>query len=102
MAISFNLFPSFRRASKVAIELAGKKRSVSGDYIPEKILIVGQYLQSKTGVVVGTPVQCTTLGDVGDTFGYGCEVYRQAMWIFDALGGFSENVWIIDKLGFDP
>lgn len=93
MAISFNLFPSSWRASKVAIELAGKKRSVSGDYIPEKILIVGQYLQSKTGVVVGTPVKATTLGEIGDAVGYGCEIYRQAKWILDALGGFSDNLW---------
>jgi len=93
MPISFEIFPSYRRASMRQIELKGVKRSTASPYIPEKILIVGQYLAAKTAVVPGQIVQKMTADEVGDYFGYGSEIHRQALWIFDALGGFSENVY---------
>lgn len=95
MSISFSVFPSSRRASIRAIEMMGKKRSVSGGYIPEKVLIVGQFLAAKTGVTAGAVVQAFNADEVGDTFGYGSELHRQALWVFDALGGFSENVYCV-------
>lgn len=91
--ISFEIFPAYRRASIVAIEMKGKKRSVTGAFIPEKILIVGQFLPAKTGVVAGTPFHGFTADDYGVQFGYGSEIHRQALHIFAALGGFSENVY---------
>ena len=77
------------------IELVGKKRSTSGAYIPEKILIPGQYLAAKTGVTVGEIKHFYTADEVGDWFGYGSEIHRQAVWIYAALGGFSENVYTV-------
>jgi len=95
MPISFEIFPSYRRASMRQIELKGVKRSTASPYIPEKILIVGQYLAAKTAVVPGQIVQKMSADEVGDYFGYGSEIHRQALWIFDALGGFSENVYCV-------
>lgn len=95
MAISFDIFPSHRRASMRQIELVGKKRSTAGAYIPEKILIPGQYLAAKTGVTVGEIKHLYTADEVGDWFGYGSEIHRQAVWIYAALGGFSENVYCV-------
>ena len=51
MAISFNYFPQFRRASARVVEQVGRKRTQGGAYIPEKVLIVGQYDQDKAAVV---------------------------------------------------
>ncbi|RPI59324.1 MAG: hypothetical protein EHM48_09075, partial [Planctomycetaceae bacterium] len=95
MAISFEIFPSYRRASMRQIELKGVKRSTASPYIPEKVLIVGQFLAAKTGVTAGQIVQKFTADEVADYFGYGSEIHRQALWIFDALGGFSENVYCV-------
>jgi len=95
MAISFEIFPSYRRASMRQIELKGVKRSSGGAINPKKVLIVGQCLAAKTAVVTGQIVQKFTADEVGDYFGYGSEIHRQALWIFDALGGFSENVYCV-------
>jgi phage tail sheath gpL-like len=92
--IGFEYFPAYRRASMVAIEMAGKKRSLAGAFIPELILIVGQYDQTKTAIVENVPFKCYTAEEVGQKCGFGSELYRQALWIFARLGGFSENVWI--------
>src|SRR5512137_2771549 len=75
--------------------MKGKKRKIGGQYIPERVLIVGQYLAAKTGVVAGTVVQCYTADEVGDTFGYGSELHRQAIKIFAGLGGFNEYVYCV-------
>lgn len=93
--IPFEVFPAYRRASIVAIEMKGKKRSLAGGYMPERVLVVGQFDQTKTAVVPGVPVQLFTLDEVGVTFGFGSEIYRQAMWVYGALGGFSDNVWLL-------
>jgi phage tail sheath gpL-like len=93
VGINFETFPSNRRASIRAIEMAGKRRSVAGSYIPEKILIVGQYAAAKTGVTVGEKWQGFTADDFGDRYGFGSEIHRQAIKIFAALGGFSELVY---------
>lgn len=92
MAISFESFAQSRRASIVAIEMAGKKKSVGGDFIPEKVVIVGQYDSAKTGVTVGEIWQGFTADDFGNRYGFGSEIHRQAIQILAALGGFSSNV----------
>lgn len=91
--ISFESLAQNRRASIVAVEQAGQRRSVNGPYIPEKILIVGQYAAAKTGVTVGEIWQGFTADDFGDRYGFGTEIHRQAIKIFTALGGFSEKVF---------
>jgi phage tail sheath gpL-like len=78
-----------------AIEMAGRRRKTSGDYIPEIILIVGQYDQTKTAVEEGVPFRGYTADEFGAQFGFGSEIHRQAIWIFQHLGGFSENVYAI-------
>lgn len=93
-SISVNV-PNSWRSSGRFIEMAGKKRQVGGAYIPERVLIVGQYLAAKTGVTAGAVVQCYTADEVGDTFGYGSELHRQAIKIFAALGGFNEYVYCV-------
>lgn len=92
-SITFESFAQNRRASIRAIEMSGKRRSISGSFIPEKVLIVGQYAASKTGVVVGEIFHGFTADDYGDRYGFGSEIHRQAIKIFTALGGFSENVY---------
>ncbi len=92
--INFTRFPSTYRASTVAIEMEGKKRSTGGDYIPPTILIVGMYLAAKTPTDY-VPVQVYTADEVASIAGLGSEAHRQALKIFGALGGFSENVWYV-------
>jgi phage tail sheath gpL-like len=75
----------------VAIEMAGKKRSINGKYITQRILIPGQY--TTLTPVNYVPVQVLTAAKVGELAGFGSEAHRMALWIFAALGGFSENVW---------
>ena len=91
--ISFESFPATARASTVAVELKGKRRTLAGNTIPEIVLIPGQYDPANTGVVENEPKQLFTADAFGDYYGYGSEIHRQAMWIFALLGGFSENVW---------
>lgn len=93
MAISFSQFSQSRRASMVAIEMEGKKRSVAGAFIPENILITGHYAAAKTGVTVGEVIQLTTADEFGARYGFGTMIHRQAVKVFDALGGFSSNVY---------
>lgn len=94
MSISFNSFPSYRRASMVAVEMEGKRRSAGGSYIPEICLIVGMYLAAKSPVD-NVPVRVYTADEVADIAGLGSEAHRQALKVFGALGGFSENVWYV-------
>ena len=91
--ISFSQFAQSRRASIVAIEMEGKKRSVAGSFIPETILITGHYAAAKTGVTVGEVVQLTTADEFGSRYGFGTMIHRQAIKVFAALGGFSSNVY---------
>lgn len=94
MSIEFQQFDAASRASLVAIELRGQKRSVSGDGIPQIGLIVGQYLATKASSVTdNVPVQVFTADDVADKAGFGSEAHRQAIWAFGALGGFSSQMW---------
>lgn len=76
-----------------AIEMAGKKKSTSGNYIPEIGLIVGQYNEDKTGVTVGEIWQGFNADDYGNRYGYGSEIHRQAEKYLDAVGGFSDKLW---------
>lgn len=94
MAIEFQEFDASSRASIVAIELRGVKRSVSGDGIPQIGLMPGQYDQSLVaGITDYVPVQVFTADEVAEKAGFGSEAHRQALWIFGILGGFSENMW---------
>lgn len=81
------------RASNVFVELEGVKRGVGSVFLPPTGLILGQYDQAKTGIVDYTPIQFTTADAVGDKFGFGSEIHRQALWIFGILGGFSDKMW---------
>lgn len=76
-----------------AIEMAGKKRSTSGNYIPEIGLIVGQYNEAQTGIVVGEIWQGFTADDYGTRYGFGSEIHRQAEKYLDAVGGFSDKLY---------
>lgn len=95
MAITFNAINPASRASQVFIEMQGVKRSVGGDYLQPITLIVGQYDQAKTGIVDDVPVQIFDADQAGDTFGFGSELHRQALWVFGILGGFSDSVWLV-------
>ena len=94
MAISFNFFPPYRRASTRVVEQVGRKRSQGGNYIPEKVLIVGQYDQQKT-VNEYEVFRGYTAEDFANQFGYGSEIHRQAIRILEPLGGFSENLYAV-------
>ena len=93
MAITFEYFPANSRASITAVEMKGQKRSLSGNYIPENVLIVGQYDAANTDVVENERKQLFTADEFADWFGYGSEIHRQAIWVFEHLGGFSDKVW---------
>ena len=95
MAISFNFFPNYRRASTRVVEQVGRKRSQGGNYIPEKVLIVGQYDQTKTAVEEYEVFRGYTAEDFANQFGYGSEIHRQAIKILEPLGGFSENLYAV-------
>ncbi len=94
MAISFNFFAPYRRASTRVVEQVGRKRSQGGNYIPEKVLIVGQYDQQKT-VNEYEVFRGYTAEDFANQFGYGSEIHRQAIRILEPLGGFSENLYAV-------
>ncbi len=81
------------RASQVAVTMQGIKRGVGSSFLPPMGLILGQYDQSKTGIVDYTPIQFTGADAVGAKFGFGSEIHRQALWVFGILGGFSSNMW---------
>src|SRR5574344_885698 len=93
MAVAFNYFPQFRRASNRVVEQVGRKRSQGGAYIPEKVLIVGQYDQLKTSVEEYEAFRGYTAEDFANQFGYGSEIHRQAIQILGPLGGYSENLY---------
>jgi len=93
MAIPFNYFPQFRRASARVVEQTGRKRTQGGAYIPEKVLIVGQYDQAKTAVVEYDTFRGFTAEDFANQFGYGSEIHRQAIKILEPLGGYSDNLY---------
>lgn len=94
MSIEFQQFDAASRASIVAIELRGVKRSVSGDNVPQIGLIVGQYLAAKASSVTdNVPVSVLSADDVADKAGFGSEAHRQALWIFGLLGGFYDNMY---------
>src|SRR5690554_2621092 len=95
MAIPFNFFAPYRRASTRVVEQVGRKRSHGGDYIPEKVLIVGQYDQQKTAVDEYEVFRVYTAEDFANQFGYGSEIHRQAIRILEPLGGFSENLYAV-------
>lgn len=95
MAISFNFFPPYRRASTRVVEQVGRKRSQGGNYIPEKVLIVGQYDQLKAAVEEYEVFRGYTAEDFANQFGYGSEIHRQAIRILEPLGGFSENLYAV-------
>jgi len=81
------------RASNVFVEMQGVKRNVGSVFLPPTGLILGQYDQTKTGIVDYTPIQFLNADAVGAKFGFGSEIHRQALWVFGLLGGFSANMW---------
>lgn len=95
MAISFNFFPPYRRASTRVVEQVGRKRTQGGAYIPEKVLIVGQYDQAKTSVVKYEAFHGFNAEDFANQFGYGSDIHRQAIKILEPLGGFYEHLYAV-------
>lgn len=79
MAISFNDVPQAYRASKIFIELAGVKRSLASLFIPPTGGLIGQYDPAKTSVVDYEPVRVLSADDVGNKFGFGSHIHRQAL-----------------------
>ena len=95
MAISFNFFPPYRRASTRVVEQVGRKRTQGGAYIPEKVLIVGQYDQAKTDVTKYEVFHGYNAEDFANQFGYGSDIHRQAIKILEPLGGFYEHIYAV-------
>ena len=79
MSISFDKVPTSYKASKVFIELAGVKKSLSSLFIPPTALIVGMYDPTKTTVVDYVPVKVISAEDVGLKSGFGSHAHRQAL-----------------------
>lgn len=95
MAISFNFFPPYRRASTRVVEQVGRKRTQGGAYIPEKVLIVGQFDQAKTDVTEYEVFHGYNAEDFANKFGYGSDIHRQAIKILEPLGGFYEHIYAV-------
>ncbi|MDA3832199.1 MAG: hypothetical protein PF495_02265 [Spirochaetales bacterium] len=94
MAIEFQNLDAASRASLIAIELRGIRRSVSGNNVPQIGLFPGQYDQAKiAGIADYVPVQVFNADDVASKAGFGSEAHREALWIFGILGGFYDNLW---------
>lgn len=81
------------RASQVFVEMQGVKRGVGSNFLPPTGLILGQYDQTKIGIVDYTPIQFTSADAVGAKFGFGSEIHRQALWVLGIMGGFSDKMW---------
>jgi len=79
MSISFNNVSQSVRASKTFIELAGVKRSLGSLFIPPIGGIIGQYDPLKTATVDYEPVKVLSSDDVGNKFGFGSHIHRQAL-----------------------
>ncbi len=79
MPIQFNNVSQSVRASHVYIELAGVKRSLASLFIPPIGGLVGQYDPLKTSVVDYEPVRVLSSDDVGNKFGFGSHIHRQAV-----------------------
>ena len=79
MTISFSNVSESARASKVYIELAGKKRSLASLFIPPIGGIVGTYNPAKTSIVNYTPVKVLSADEVGGLCGFGSHIHRQAL-----------------------
>jgi phage tail sheath gpL-like len=79
MPISFSNISSSYRASKIFIELAGTKKSLSSLFIPPTGMIIGMYDPTKTSVVDYVPVKVTSSDDVGLKAGFGSHAHRQAL-----------------------
>ncbi len=79
MTIPFNSVSASVRASKNFIELAGVRRSLAGLFIPPIGGLVGMYDPLKTATVDYTPIKVLSSDDVGDKFGFGSHIHRQAL-----------------------
>lgn len=76
---SFNNVSESVRASKNFIELAGVQRSLASLFIPPTGALVGMYDPTKTATVNYLPVKVVSADDVGNKFGFGSHIHRQAL-----------------------
>lgn len=79
MPISFNSVPQASRASKIFIELAGVKKSLASLFIPPTGGLIGMYDPLKVATVDYLPVKVVSSDDVGNKFGFGSHIHRQAL-----------------------
>lgn len=93
MAIAFNNVPQSYRASKIFIELAGVKRSLASLFIPPTGGLIGMYDPVKTSVVDYEPVRVTSSDDVGEKFGFGSHIHRQARKLPPSVYAQGGGIW---------
>lgn len=76
---SFNQVSESVRASNVFIELAGVRRSLASLFIPPHLGLIGQYDVGKTGIADYDPQTVIDSNDVGNRYGFGSHIHRQAL-----------------------
>lgn len=79
MTIFFNNVPQAARASNIYIELAGVKKTLASFFIPPIGGLIGQYDPAKVATVDYVPVKVVNSDDVGNRFGFGSHIHRQAL-----------------------
>ncbi|MCK5613744.1 hypothetical protein KAR91_68400 [Candidatus Pacearchaeota archaeon] len=79
MTIPFNDVSPSVRASKIFIELAGVKKSLGSLFIPPIGGLIGQYDPLKTSTIDYEPIRVLSSDDVGNKFGFGSHIHRQAL-----------------------
>ena len=77
--IPFNNVPQSARASNIFIELAGVKKSLASLFIPPIGGLIGMYDPAKVATVDYVPVKVISSDDVGNRFGFGSHIHRQAL-----------------------
>ncbi|PKL40751.1 MAG: hypothetical protein CVV44_03855 [Spirochaetae bacterium HGW-Spirochaetae-1] len=85
MTINFNEVAQSVRASNLFIEMAGQRRSFAGLFISPKVGLIGCYDPAKTAVVDYEPVKVSSKEKVGELFGFGSHIHRQALAMPDAV-----------------
>jgi len=83
--MSFNQVSDSVRASNTFIELQGVRRSYASLFIPPHVGLIGQYDVSKTGIVDYAARKVTSRNEVGELYGFGSHIHRQALKIPDSV-----------------
>lgn len=85
MTISFNEVLDSYRASNIFIEMAGQRRNLAGLFIRPRVGLIGTYDPAKTTVVNYSPVKVTSKERVGELYGFGSHIHRQAIAMPDGV-----------------